>query len=1087
MSRMAHLLKVVVVLSFVCTSDLWAVATTPSDAESVVEGWRRTDADPLGMRLGQAVDRVETFTSDAGLPLYHVVYLKPQGFVIVPADDLIEPIIGFSPSGTYDPSPANPLGALVTGDLDNRVAAARSSERTVTFSSRPQLGAVASPRTAAQRKWDRLMSVASGHGASVRFEAIEKTGDIEDLRVWPLLQFDPCDDTTWMDWGQGGFGVYRYDTPSRQYKYLEERAFFNYYTPPADPCDPNTFGDPDNYPAGCPAIAMAQLMRYHTWPEEEANGVHEDAAKRRQFKIEVTTGDVTSEPNAYLLGGSGEGGAYDWAKMPPQPQHDLFQQEHRLEIAALCYDAGVSIRTSYTSTGSSIPGDESIRLKHALVDVFQYGNASLGYRRGLQVGTGLAHMINPNLDSGHPVILVVTGVDKGHAVVCDGYGYHHTTLYHHLNMGWNDGVLLVDALSNPISRGTHQSDDVWYNLPDINDIDALAQDPNGARFDVITACVYNIFSEASGEIISGRVLDILGKPIEGAEVRLEAGDSPVRTCTTNAKGIFFFIGCDSDALYTVSVPGLGYPSQPVRTGTSRDFGSMSGNRWGINFPASVNRASNPTPPDGAVGVTATTLTWQAGATATWHDLYFGTDPEPPFIERLLVTRHDFATSFEPGVRYYWHVDEVEADGTTTHQGSLWSFTAARPAPGKASDPDPTDGAHVTGTSIVLTWTAGPRAAAHDVYFSTDRSAVVDGSGDVYKGRYVGATYNVVTLAPGTSYYWRVDEVGIDNIKTTGDIWEFSTAPGKAGSPTPADGAQVASANVVLSWTAGRGATTHDVYFGTSRSSVANGTDNTYRGEHAATTCDPGVLSLNTEYYWRVDELDLAGMKTVGDVWSFTVVGQLKACNPSPADGDDLVADLTPMLRWSSGATAVEHLLYMSDFHSGSTVLELVARLPQSTTSYWPDTEEWVDGRYVSFTDMDFREGRMCRWRIDEVDASGQVHEGEVWTFRAIHGQCYDPTPTDGGTLYLYEGAKFEWQAPAGKYPYFDIRIMEEPDYDDPFYSLWSRSLVYEPWCYVPTDIGLVPGRTYYWTVEPYARDDNGKWIRGHVWSFVVGP
>ena len=38
----------------------------------------------------------------------------------------------------------------------------------------------------------------------------------------------------------------------------------------------------------------------------------------------------------------------------------------------------------------------------------------------------------------------------GHAVVADGYGYQHTTLYHHLNMGWNG------------------FDDAWYNLPDVN-------------------------------------------------------------------------------------------------------------------------------------------------------------------------------------------------------------------------------------------------------------------------------------------------------------------------------------------------------------------------------------------------------------------------------------------------------------------------------------------------------------------------------------------------------------------------------------------------------------------------------------------
>jgi len=46
-----------------------------------------------------------------------VVYLDPEGFVIVAADDLIEPIIGFAPRGQFDPSTKNPLGALVSNDL----------------------------------------------------------------------------------------------------------------------------------------------------------------------------------------------------------------------------------------------------------------------------------------------------------------------------------------------------------------------------------------------------------------------------------------------------------------------------------------------------------------------------------------------------------------------------------------------------------------------------------------------------------------------------------------------------------------------------------------------------------------------------------------------------------------------------------------------------------------------------------------------------------------------------------------------------------------------------------------------------------
>jgi hypothetical protein len=71
------------------------------------------------------ITRVDSFTDAKGEVIYHIVYLHPSGFVIVPADDLIEPIIGFAGAGHYDLSLDNPLGALVTQDLNARVAAVR--------------------------------------------------------------------------------------------------------------------------------------------------------------------------------------------------------------------------------------------------------------------------------------------------------------------------------------------------------------------------------------------------------------------------------------------------------------------------------------------------------------------------------------------------------------------------------------------------------------------------------------------------------------------------------------------------------------------------------------------------------------------------------------------------------------------------------------------------------------------------------------------------------------------------------------------------------------------------------------------------
>ena len=81
----------------------------------MVSGWlKASPSSRSGTALGRQVTKIETYTDDKGNPIYYIVYLQPNGFVIVSGDDLIEPIIGFAQEGIYDPSPDNPLGALVT-------------------------------------------------------------------------------------------------------------------------------------------------------------------------------------------------------------------------------------------------------------------------------------------------------------------------------------------------------------------------------------------------------------------------------------------------------------------------------------------------------------------------------------------------------------------------------------------------------------------------------------------------------------------------------------------------------------------------------------------------------------------------------------------------------------------------------------------------------------------------------------------------------------------------------------------------------------------------------------------------------------
>jgi hypothetical protein len=195
---------------------------------------------------------------------------------------------------------------------------------------------------------------------------------------------------------------------------------------------------------------------------------------------------------------------------------------------------------------------------------------------------------------------------------------------------------------------------------------------------------------------------------------------------------------------------------------------------------------------------------------------------------------------------------------------------------KASDPEPLNGAIFDNTWASLSWRAGEDTDSFDIYIGTNYEDVKNGTGDTFRGNqnvrffivgFAGYPYPE-GLEPGTTYYWRVDEINDqhpDN-PSVGDVWSFMITPSKAHNPEPADGAELVETNVILRWEPGFHARLHTVYFGDNFAEVSNATGGRPQGD---TTYTPGLLELGKTYYWRVDEFD--GRETYkGDVWSFTV-------------------------------------------------------------------------------------------------------------------------------------------------------------------------------------------------------------------------
>jgi len=214
------------------------------------------------------------------------------------------------------------------------------------------------------------------------------------------------------------------------------------------------------------------------------------------------------------------------------------------------------------------------------------------------------------------------------------------------------------------------------------------------------------------------------------------------------------------------------------------------------------------------------------------------------------------------------------------------FNGISPSWLKAQNPAPADGDLLEATWMNLGWLAGDLAVSHDLYFGTSFVDVNDGTEGTFVGN-LATTSQVVGfpsfpasdgLQPGTTYYWRIDEVNDANPNSPwkGDVWSFTVPPRTAYNNSPADGATNVLQNVTLNWTPGLDAMLHNVYFGDNFDDVNNAegalpvTDTTYT---------PGTLEMNKTYYWRVDEFT-GGVTHRGDVWSFTTVPDIAITNPS---------------------------------------------------------------------------------------------------------------------------------------------------------------------------------------------------------------
>jgi len=192
-------------------------------------------------------------------------------------------------------------------------------------------------------------------------------------------------------------------------------------------------------PAGCVAIAMAQVMNYHRYPASARfTGSYTIEGSDEQFQATVSS--TYSWPyNDYYSYYFPEG-TMAYEKVSTSPRLGNL-------VATLCRDCAYAVGMQYTSTGS---GAWTYTLPQVMADCFGYSIVgSHYYERYFYTDDEWHGIVCSELEQGCP--LLFTGYDAdtggGHAFVCDGVDGSGLV---HINWGWSglyDGYFEIDLLN----------------------------------------------------------------------------------------------------------------------------------------------------------------------------------------------------------------------------------------------------------------------------------------------------------------------------------------------------------------------------------------------------------------------------------------------------------------------------------------------------------------------------------------------------------------------------------------------------------------------------------------------------------------
>lgn len=159
--------------------------------------------------------------------------------------------------------------------------------------------------------------------------------------------------------------------------------------------------DGEHCPAGCVALAQAQVMHYWRHPDK-GEGTH-------TYIDSLGCGQTLSADFAHK---------YEWGKMLYEYDEGKYTEENVEPMARLLSDCGVSVDMRYTPSAS---GAQAVMQPIALTSYFRYDRGVQMHIRDFYTREEMTEMLKAELAEGRPILISGYNYVGGHAFVIDGY------------------------------------------------------------------------------------------------------------------------------------------------------------------------------------------------------------------------------------------------------------------------------------------------------------------------------------------------------------------------------------------------------------------------------------------------------------------------------------------------------------------------------------------------------------------------------------------------------------------------------------------------------------------------------------------